>query len=48
MVENPKYSVSMLTDEDIEILDRIIIKYAVKFYAIMKMYPNATEYAKKY
>lgn len=47
MVENPKYPVSELTGEDIEILDRIIIKYAVKFYAIMKKYTNAMQYAKK-
>jgi len=47
MVENPKYLVSELTGEDIKILDRIIIKYAVKSYAIMKKYTNAMQYAKK-
>jgi hypothetical protein len=47
MVENPKYPMSELTGEDIEILDQIIIKYAVKSYAIMKKYTNAMQYAKK-
>ncbi|MGA8084783.1 MAG: hypothetical protein WB988_23255 [Candidatus Nitrosopolaris sp.] len=47
MVENPKYPMSELTGEDIEILDRIIIIYAVKSYAIMKKYTNAMQYAKK-
>jgi hypothetical protein len=46
MVENPKYPMSELTGEDIEILDRIIIIYAVKSYAIMKS-TNAMQYAKK-
>jgi hypothetical protein len=47
MVENPKYPMSELTGEDIEILDQIIIKYAVKSYAITKKYTNAMQYAKK-
>lgn len=47
MVENPKYPMSELTGEDIVILDRIIIIYAVKSYAIMKKYTNAMKYAKK-
>jgi hypothetical protein len=47
MVENPKYLVSGLTGEDIEILDRIIIIYAAKSYAIMKKYTNTMQYAKK-
>jgi hypothetical protein len=47
MVENPKYPMSELTDEDIEILDRIIIIYAVKSYAIMKKHTNVIQYAKK-
>jgi hypothetical protein len=47
MAENPKYSVSELTGEDLGILNRIIIIYAVKSYAIMKKYTNTMQYAKK-
>jgi hypothetical protein len=47
MVEMAKYSQAGLTDEDIEVLDRIIINYAVKFYPTMEMYPDPMDYAKE-
>jgi hypothetical protein len=45
MVKNPKYPAQKLTDEDRIILDQIVIKYAVKFYALIQKYPNPKKYA---
>ncbi len=36
-----------LTAEDEEILEKVVIKYAVKFYALMEKYPNPKQYAKE-
>lgn len=47
MPKKPKYPAQKLTDEDKQILDQIVIKYAVKFYALTKEYPNPKKYAEK-
>jgi hypothetical protein len=45
--EKAKYSPRKLTNEDIQILDRIIIKYALKFFALIEKYPNPKQYAEQ-
>jgi hypothetical protein len=47
MGKSPKYPAQKLTDEDKEILDQVVIKYAVKFYALTERYPNPKKYAEK-
>jgi hypothetical protein len=42
-----KYPSQTLTNDDIQILDQIIIKYAVKFYALIQEYPNPKKYAER-
>ena len=47
MAEMTKYHESELTHEDIVILDQIVLKYAVKYYAITREYPDPKNYATK-
>jgi hypothetical protein len=47
MVKKPKYLPQKLTDEDKEILEQIVIKYAVKFYALIQKHPNPKKYAEE-
>jgi hypothetical protein len=47
MVKKPKYPSKKLTHEDKEILEQIIIKYAVKFYTLIEKYPNPKKYAEE-
>jgi len=47
VVEKPKYPSQKLTDEDKEILEQIIIKYAVKIYTLIQKYPNPKKYAEE-
>jgi hypothetical protein len=45
MAKNPKYPESELTNEDKKILERVIVKYAVKFDALKRKYPDPRAYA---
>ena len=47
MDKKSKYPSQTLTNDDIQILDQIIIKYAVKFYALIQKYPNPKKYAER-
>ena len=47
MVKNPKYPAQKLTDDDKEILEQVVFKYAVEFYALTEKYPDAKKYAEK-
>jgi hypothetical protein len=47
MVKRPKYPAQNLTEEDKEILDQAVFKYAVKFYALIQQYPSPKKYAEK-
>lgn len=47
MDKKSKYPSQTLTNEVIQILDQIIIKYAVKFYALIQEYPNPKKYAER-
>jgi hypothetical protein len=48
MAKKTKYPAQKLTDEDKEILERIIIyKYIAKFYALTEKYPNPKKYAEE-
>jgi hypothetical protein len=47
MVKKPKYPAQKLTDEDKDILEQVVIKYAVKFHALTEKYPDAKKYAEK-
>lgn len=46
MLENPKYP-EELNDEDKEILDKVVLNYAAKFYALTEQYPSPKKYAEK-
>jgi len=45
--QNPKYPPQELTNEDKQILDQIIIKYALNFFALTEKYPNPKQYAEQ-
>jgi hypothetical protein len=45
MAKKTKYPAQKLTKKDKIILDQIVIKYAVTFYALIQKYPNAKRYA---
>lgn len=47
MANKPKYPSQELTNDDIDMLEKIVTKYLVKFYALMQKYPNPGEYAKE-
>ncbi len=47
MTEKAKYHAQKLTQEDIDILDQVFLKYAVKYYALTQQYPNPKKYAEK-
>jgi hypothetical protein len=47
MVKKAKYHARELTEEDKEILDKVALKYAVKFYALKEQYRNPKHYAKE-
>ena len=47
MYKKANYSSRKLTDEDIRILERIVIRYLVKFYALKERYPNPKSYAEE-
>jgi hypothetical protein len=47
MVKKPKYPAQKLTDEDKDILEQVVIKYAVTFYALIEKYPDPKKYAEK-
>jgi hypothetical protein len=47
MANTPKYPSQKLTKEDIDILEKIITRYLVKFYALTQKYPNPKVYAEK-
>jgi len=47
MAKNPKYPARKLTDEDKEILNQVVFKYAVELYALTEKYPDAKKYAEK-
>ena len=47
MHQNPKYPPQELTNEDKQILDQIIIKYALNFFALTEKYPNPKQYAEQ-
>jgi hypothetical protein len=47
MAKNPKYPAQKLTNEDKEILNQAVFKYAVEFYALTEKYPDAKKYAEK-
>ena len=42
-----KYPSQKLTNEDKQILDQIIIKYALNFFALTEKYPNPKQYAEQ-
>lgn len=45
MAKKTKYSAEKLTCEDKDILEQVVIKYVVKFYALTEKYPNPKKYA---
>jgi hypothetical protein len=45
MVKKTKYPGQNLTDEDKEILEQVVLKYAVKFYNLTQEYHNPKKYA---
>ena len=47
MHQNPKYPPQELTNEDKQILDQIIIKYALNFFALTEKYLNPKQYAEQ-
>jgi hypothetical protein len=47
VTEKAKYHAQKLTEEDIDILDQVFLKYAVKYYALTQQYPNPKKYAEK-
>ena len=47
MAKKLKYSAQKLTDEDKEILDQVVIKYAVKFCTLIQKYRNPKNYAEE-
>ena len=47
MIRKAKYPDQELTDEDIEILDKVTLKYAVKFCALIQKYSGPKDYAEK-
>lgn len=47
MVKKPKYHEQNLTDEDKEILEQVVFKYAMLFYNLTQKYASPKEYAKK-
>ena len=47
MVEDPKYHQQELNEEDKEILDKVVLNYAVKFYTLTKLYPSPKKYAEE-
>ena len=40
VVRKPKNLNRMLTSEDKELLDKVVIKYIVKYYSLTQQYPN--------
>lgn len=44
---SPKYPAQHLTEEDKEILDKVVFKYAITFFNLMQEFPNAKDFAKK-
>jgi hypothetical protein len=46
MAKNPKYPESELAAEDKQILDGVVVKYAVKFQALKQKYPDPRVYVK--
>lgn len=47
MAKKLKYSAQKLTDEDKEILNQVVIKYAVKFCTLIQKYRNPKNYAEE-
>jgi hypothetical protein len=47
VVKKAKYPTQDLTDEDKQILERVVLKYAVKFYNLTQKYASPKEYVKK-
>ena len=47
MQKKSKYPSQKLTNEDKQILDQIVIKYALKFFALTEKYPNPKQYAEQ-
>jgi hypothetical protein len=47
VVESSKYSAQQLSEDDKEILYKVVIKYAVAFCNIMQEYPNPRDFVKK-
>ncbi|HET9807787.1 MAG TPA: hypothetical protein VFP49_12845 [Nitrososphaeraceae archaeon] len=45
--EKTKYSAQKLTNDDKKILDQIVIKYALKFYALTEKYPCPKKYVEE-
>ena len=48
MVENAKNLSLELNEDDKEILDKVVLNYAVKFYALTQQYPSPKKYAEEY
>jgi hypothetical protein len=47
VVKKPKYPEQNLTDEDKEILEQVVLKYAVKFYTLIEEYRNPKRHIEK-
>jgi hypothetical protein len=47
VLKKAKYPLQKLTNEDKQILDQIVIKYALKFFALTEKYPNPKQYAEQ-
>ena len=47
MAKSPKYSARQLTEEDKDILCKVVFKYAITFYNLTQEYPNPKDYAKE-
>jgi hypothetical protein len=47
VAEKAKYHAQKLTQEDIDVLEQVVLKYAVKYYALTQQYPNLKKYAEK-